>query len=47
MLSLYIYVPAYTFVYVIFANTEGLENTTFLKEEQESTDTSGLIEITK
>lgn len=47
MLSLYIYVPAYTFVYVIFANTEGLENTTFLKEEQGSTDTSGLIEITK
>ena len=47
MLSLYIYIPAYTFVYVIFANTEGLENTTFLKEEQESTDTSGLIEITK
>lgn len=47
MLSLYIYVPAYTFVYVIFANTEGLENTTFLKEEQESTDTSGFIEITK
>ena len=46
-LSLYIYVPAYTFVYVIFANTEGLENTTFLKEEQESTDTSGLIEIAK
>ena len=46
MLSLYIYVSAYTFVYVIFANTEGLENTTFLKEEQESTDTSGLIEVT-
>ena len=47
MLSLYIYIPAYTFIYVIFANTEGLENKAFLNEEQESTDTSGLIEITK
>ena len=47
MLSLYIYVPAYVYVYVIFAYTEGLENKTFLKEEQESTDTSGLIEITE
>lgn len=47
MLSLYIYIPAYTFIYVIFANTEGLENKAFLNEGQVSTDTSGLIEITK
>lgn len=46
-LSLYIYVPAYTFVYVIFANTEGLENKAFLNELQKNTDTSGLIEITE
>lgn len=47
MLSLYIYVPAYILVYVIFANTEGLENKAFLNELQKNTDTSGLIEITE